>query len=126
MARGLAPRGHLLARRLLLSLRSIAMTRFVGKFVRNDKLQASSRTSCGRWDCRAVHSARLAMTRSVWQWDCRAVYSTRRAMTTCVQVARSREQEPFARSCEQEARGKCLFAIKRFVDDFCEAKITFP
>ena len=22
--------------------------------------------------------------------------------------------------------GKCLFAIKRFVDDFCEAKITFP
>ena len=39
-------------------------------------------------------------------------------------------KKPRARTIRKKPRarfvGKCLLAIKRFVDDFCEAKITFP
>jgi hypothetical protein len=87
------------------------MTRFAGKFVRNDKgLAASSFAS----DKKRVVRRLL-----------RRVFYTARNDNLCASG-----KKPRARTIRKKPRarfvGKCLFAIKRFVDDFCEAKITFP
>jgi hypothetical protein len=78
MARGLVPRGHLLASRLLLSFYSIAMTRIAGKFHHNDKVLGQE-TRGSRLPRRVFYTSRndknrgassIAMTRIAGKFHC--------------------------------------------------------
>ena len=54
----------------------------------------------------------------------RRAFSTARNDNLCASGKKPRART--IRKNREQVSGKYLFAIKRFVDDFCEAKITFP